>query len=130
MIKKVFVLSLAGVIALLTACASQYPLLVQQSTVKAKELRNYCKKQTLSSKTISRADSLYTLALQYNQAGKEEEGYYTMELATIYYKLALTQKELADSKNAIKNLEQTLVKVRDKLDTYKQVLSEIESTNQ
>ena len=130
MIKKAIVLSLAGIIALLAACASQYPLLGQQAKVKSKELRKHCVLQSLSSSTFKKADSLYTLAEQYNQAGKEEEGYYIMELSTIYYKLALSQKEVADSKNKITELEQTLVKVRDKLDTYKQVLSEIESKNQ
>jgi len=129
MIKKMLLFSFFGILAGLVSCASQYPLLAQQATVKAQELRKYCVLQGLSSKTFTRADSLYTLAKQYSESGKDEESYYSLEMAAIYYKLALSQKELADSKEEIQKLEQTLVKVRDKLDTYKQVLSEIESKN-
>ncbi len=85
--------------------------------------------EELNSKISLRADSLYSLSKQLIENGNEEEGYFIMELAAVNYKFAISQNEVKKSKEEIKRLEQLLVKAEDKLDTYKQVLSEIESIN-
>lgn len=114
----------------LYSCASVYPMLAGQATVKSEKLKKYCKLQELNSKLSLRADSLYSVSKQLIENGNEEEGYFVMELAAVNYKFAISQNEVRKSKEEIKRLERLLVKAKDKLDTYKQVLSEIESINQ
>ena len=127
--KKMLVLTLAlsAVLIGIYSCASQYFALYKKAYVQTLELKEYCQQRELRSKTIIKADSLYTVASKLKQAGKDKEGYYVMELAVIHYRLGLSYSELYRSKRKNKKLEMSLIKAQDKLDTYKKVLSEIES---
>lgn len=127
--KKMLVLTLvlAVVCVGICSCASQYPMLYKKSYVESRTLKDDCQKRELKSNTTIRADSLFTVATKLLKGGKDKEAYYVMELAVIHYRLALSYNELDDSKKKNKELEMSLIKAQDKLDTYKKVLSEIES---
>ncbi len=128
--KVVLLFVLVLIVAGLPSCSSQYPMLYQKAAIGADEYKNGCKGKGLQSAIIAKADSLHTTSVELMHNGKEQEGYYLMELATIHYRLALSQNEITVSKEEVKKLEQSLVKAQDKLDTYKKVLNEIESIKQ
>ena len=127
--KKTLVLTLllAVVCIGIYSCASQYPMLYKKSYVESRALKDDCDKREMKSNTTIRADSLFTVATKLMKDGKDKEAYYVMELAVIHYRLALSYNELDESKKKNKELETSLIKAQDKLDTYKKVLSEIES---
>lgn len=127
--KKTLVLTLllAVVCVGIYSCASQYPMLYKKSYIESRTLKEGCQKRELKSNTTIRADSLFTVATNLLKGGKDKEAYYVMELAVIHYRLALSYNELDDSKKKNKELEMSLIKAQDKLDTYKKVLTEIES---
>ena len=130
--KKTLVLALALAVGLIGiySCMSHYLALYNKAYVEILELKEYCQQKELVSNTLIKADSLYTVASKLKDAGKDKEGYYIMELAVIHYRLALSYDELERSKKKNKELEVSLIKAQDKLDTYKKVLSEIESMKQ
>lgn len=130
MVKKTLLSVVVCILVGLYSCASQYPILAQQAKVKADEFKEYCIVKGLQLKVMAKADSLYSLAKDYSEAGKDQEAFYLMELSAIHYQLALSQQEVIETNKEITKLEQDLVKARDKLDTYKKVLSELESINQ
>lgn len=127
--KKMLVLTsvLAVVCVGICSCASQYPMLYKKSYVESRALKDDCEKREMKSNATIRADSLFTVATKLMKDGKDKEAYYVMELAVIHYRLALSYNELDESKKKNKELETSLIKAQDKLDTYKKVLSEIES---
>lgn len=127
--KKTLVLTLlfAVVCIGIYSCASQYPMLYKKAYVETLELKEYCQKKEMKSITTIRADSLYVVASKLMKDGKDKEAYYVMELVVIHYRLALSYNELDKSKKKNKVLEMSLIKAQDKLDTYKKVLTEIES---
>ncbi len=129
MIKKLLLFTLTCILTGLYSCASQYPMLAQQATVKSDKLKKHCKLQELNSKISMQADSLYSVSRRLIENGQEEQGYFLMETASVMYKYAISRNEVEKSNEEIKRLEQLLVKAKDKLDTYKKVLSEIESRN-
>ena len=126
----VITVTLAAVLTGISSCMSQYFALYKKAYVETLELKEYCRQKELNEKTVIRADSLYTAASKLNQAGKDKEGYLAMELAVIHYRLAISNNELNKSEKRNKELEMALMKAQDKLDTYKKVLSEIESMKQ
>ena len=130
--KKTLVLALALAVGLIGiySCMSHYLALYNKAYVEILELKEYCQQKELVSNTLIKADSLYTVASKLKDAGKDKEGYYIMELAVIHYRIALSYDELERSKKKNKELEVSLIKAQDKLDTYKKVLSEIESMKQ
>jgi hypothetical protein len=115
--------------AIFVSCSSQYPLLSTQEEFKARELKEYCAKNGINSPAAVTADSLYTQSVKVPKKDADEKSLLLMELATTYYTLAISQFEVAQSKAEIRRLEQSLVKERDKLDTYQKVLNELESVN-
>lgn len=127
--KKTLVLTLllAVVCIGIYSCTSQYPMLYKKAYVETLELKEYCQKKEMKSTTTIRADSLYVVASKLMKGGKDKEAYYVIELAVIHYRLALSYNELDKSKKKNKVLEMSLIKAQDKLDTYKKVLTEIES---
>lgn len=124
-----FCLLSAG-ICLLASCAAQFTQLSIQASTEVNEYRGSCKAKGLKTELISPADSLYNLADQYNKNGKSEDAYYLYELSGVYYRLALSQQEVVESNERIRQLEQTMIIVKDKLDTYKKVLNELETVKQ
>jgi hypothetical protein len=102
-------------------------MLYKKSYVESRTLKEGCQEKELKSNTTIRADSLFTVATKLMKEGNEKEAYYVMELAVIHYRLALSYRDLDESKKKNKELEMSLIKAKDKLDTYKKVLSEIES---
>ena len=112
---------------ILSSCASQYPMLYKKAYIETLQIKDYCQKKSLSADAIAKADSLYSLAVRLNQNGKEKDAYVILEVAGVYYRIAVSQDEIAQSKKEIDKLGQLLVVAKDKLDTYKKVISELET---
>ncbi len=113
---------------LLYACSSQYPMLSKQVSTEALTVKEYCTKNGISSEITGKADSLYASAESLNKNGKDEESYFTMELALIHYRLALSKHDVAQTEKVIAKLSSELKNTADELKTYQKILTELEST--
>ncbi len=124
LLNPVIIVVLTGMVV---SCASQYPVLYKKAYVETLQVKDYCQKKPVKTDAIAKADSLYSLASRLNQNGKEKDAYMIMELAGVYYRIAVSQDEIAQSRKETDRLQQLLIVAKDKLDTYKKVISELES---
>jgi hypothetical protein len=91
----------------------------------ATTLKNFCDQNNFKSAEISCADSLVSLANIRQQAGEREDAFAAFDLAIIYYRLAMSKNELAQTEKVVENARQKLSDDEDQLNTYKKVLDEL-----
>jgi hypothetical protein len=102
-----------------------YNLLLRADMTEATTLKNFCDQNNFKSAEISCADSLVSLANIRQQAGEKEDAFAAFDLAIIYYRLAMSKNELAQTEKVVENARQKLSDDEDQLNTYKKVLDEL-----
>ena len=117
---------LAAAAALLAACGSNLPP-AQRAQGEAEHLQAYCRRAGMGGPEVLRADSLLTSAQSRLKDGDEGPARTQAELAGILYRLALAHKDMADNGAQVDALKQALAKDKDQLQTYQQVLEEMNS---
>ena len=127
--KKTLVLTLllAMVCVGIYSCASQYPMLYKKSYVESRLLKEGCQEKELKSNTTIRADSLFTVATKLMKDGNDKEAYYVMELAVIHYRLALSYRDLDESKKKKENNNNLYTKQAEQLSKKLESLLETNS---
>lgn len=121
--------SLAVVGALLLVfCGSNYTLLNRAESSKVAELKAYSEQRGAESAAVQKADSLSRFAVSLKEKGAEEDAWWANRQAFIYYRLALTEYDLAQSEKVITALKKDLLDTQQQLKTYQEVLSELEHT--
>lgn len=113
--------------AFLFSCSSQYPMLATTAGKKAVELQSYCRERNITSDEVKTADSLYAVAERMLAKGKEEPAYLLFDLAMVNYRHALSKREVAASRREVAVLRKSLTRAQQELETYKKILSEVES---
>ena len=106
-------------------CASGYRTLSQTSVNEAGTLKNYCEQNNLQSPEITRADSLYAYANIQLQKGWEDEGFRKIDLAVLYYRTALSKRELNQVQKRYEETEKQLNDDENQLAIYQDVLKEM-----
>ena len=124
---KAVLMVAAGLTAMLASCASQYPALLQQSTVDAVQLKGYTNQRMPKAVLVIRGDSLYSAAQSLAAKGKTEDAYYIMDKAVLTYKLASSQQEAEESRAQSESLRKALSQAKDQLAAYEKVLQEVEA---
>ena len=114
-----------AVVALLVFCTPGYRTLSQTSVNEAGTLKSYCEQNNLQSPEIAKADSLYAYANGQLQKGWGEEGYTKMDLAVLYYRIALSKREMSLTQKRYEEAERQLSDDENELATYKEVLREM-----
>ncbi len=113
--------------AILASCASQYPAMLQQSTLDATQMKTYANSKAPKAPMVLQGDSLYAAAQVLAAAGKTEEAYYLMDKAALTYKLASSLIDADENKAQADALRKALAKVQDQLNAYQKVLQEVEA---
>lgn len=114
-------------LAFLAACGSNAALLADRSRSEAQQLQDVCRLSTLSNEETKKADALMATAGKHQKDGDEETALREADLASIYYRLALARRELAETQAAVDALKASLSKDNDQLQTYQQVLQEVKA---
>ncbi len=107
-------------------CGSNYPLLNTTKFSEAAELRNYCSQQKITSAYALKADSLLTVSEAYQSDGKQQDAYWSAQLAQTLYRLAIADTQLEESRLKEKKMEKTLWTAKEQLRSYKKVLNGLE----
>ena len=114
-------------LAFLAACGSNAALLAERSRTEAEQLQDVCRRSTLANEETKKADALMAAAAKHQKDGDEEVALREADLASIYYRLALARRELAETQAAVDALKTSLAKDKDQLQTYNQVLEEVKA---
>lgn len=122
--KHLYMMILLGILSI--GCSSNYPLLNSTKMSEAAELKNYCEKQKISSAYTEKADSLFAVSEAFSSDGKQENAYWSAQLAETHYRLAIADTQLQSSRKQVKKMEKSLWAAKEQLRTYKEVLNEIQ----
>jgi hypothetical protein len=94
----------------------------------------YLKKWSEQNQIVSperlKADSMVVVARQLKFKGKDKDAFYMLQLATSYYKLAISKYELEATETKIQDLEKNLSQAKEELKTYKDLVTELENIEQ
>ncbi|MBN2189419.1 MAG: hypothetical protein JW699_08185 [Chitinispirillaceae bacterium] len=125
--KRNAVLNMAApaALSLLLSCVSSYRTLSQTSDTEAGTLKSYCEQNNLQAPEITRADSLYARANILLGERRNDEGYSKTDLAVFYYRLALSKRELDQTRKRQEEMQKRLSEGQSRLATYKQMLKEM-----
>jgi len=125
--KNCIVLKLAApaALSLLVFCVSSYRTLSQTSDTEAGTLKTYCEQNNIQGPEITKADSLYSMAVSLIQNGRNDEGYSKMDLAVFNYRLALSRLDLNQTQKRYDEMQKRLNDDQNHLSAYKQMLQEM-----
>ncbi len=126
MIRFLFFCIISAVCLGFYSCASQYPMLAEQTLAEAKKFKDCSEKKGLRTETY-KADSLYNVSWKMIKKGLAKKGYPLMRVASTRYRIALFNNQIAESKKKISELERSLVETKEELNTYKKILTELKS---
>jgi len=114
----------AAALGLLAGCDKG---LVYPSTTPAEAgtLKNFCEQQNIMSPEVRSADSLYSLGNVKLREGNRSLGYAHLDLAIIYYRLALRKQEFATAQKRFDESAAKLSEEQEQLATYREVLKEM-----
>ena len=116
----------AGVsLCLLSSCLAGSKMLSMTSASVAGALKAFCEQQNVRSADTRAADSLYALGTAKLQGGQKSDGFAKMDLALIYYRLALSKQELASSEQKLADSQERLGEEQQQLNEYREVLKEM-----
>lgn len=88
----------------------------------AKTLKTYCEQINLQSPDVKQADQFYADANVQLRQNRHEEAYSKMDLAVIYYRLALSKMELEESKAKLQEASRKLNEDENQLNEYLEIL--------
>jgi hypothetical protein len=108
-------------------CGSQQPLLNTAAQSEANVLKNICMENALQADEVLLADSLYASGILQMKNGRREPGLRDLDMAALYYKLAIIKHDLALKDDEMKKLEKSLKEAQDKLVSYKKIILELEN---
>jgi hypothetical protein len=115
---------LAGMV-LLASCAGSSQMLSRTTANMAGALKSFCEQHNIRTVETRTADSLYVQATVKLQKGMKVDGYATMDLAVIYYRLALSKQELAMAEKRLDEAREQISEQEQHLHDYNEVLAEL-----
>jgi septal ring factor EnvC (AmiA/AmiB activator) len=120
--KRLKVGSLLLFLPLFISCGMGRQLPSLSMASEAKTLKTYCEQINLQSPDVKQADQFYADANVQLQQNRHEEAYSKMDLAAIYYRLALSKMELEDSKAKLQEASRKLNNDENQLNAYLEIL--------
>jgi hypothetical protein len=123
-------LVLLGVFSLawIAGCGSGQPLLNVSAQSEAESMKSVCMENAIQSDEVIRGDSLFASGTVRMKKGDRNGGLADLDMAALYYKLAVVKRDLAQEEASIQDLERSLKETRQKLESYKKVVQELENT--
>jgi hypothetical protein len=112
---------------LLLCCAPKKTLLTNRNLHQAKNLQLYCHEHKIQTAETRVADSLLAASYKSLEIKEDELAYWQSDMATIYYKISITNKELMESEKKLGKIKKDLEKDREHLTSLKEVYEEIKS---
>lgn len=110
-------------LSLFLCCISSYRMLSKTSATEAGTLKNYCEQNNIQAPEITKGDSLFASANVQLQQGKTNDGYRELNLAVLYYRVALSNQELNQSQKRYDEATKQLNEDEFQLSTYQEVLN-------
>ncbi len=121
------ILGLFVMSGIFTGCSGLPPRFTLVSLGEAKNLKEYCAKEKISTAGTKLADSLLNDARVQFEAKNIEDAEWKADLAVGYYKVSILQSELDKSKKKVKKLESELAEDKEKLTSLSDVYEEIKA---
>ncbi len=129
MFLRLFFMSLTALCTLyfFSACSVHKVFLGRQNHFASQTLQEYCQKAGLKSPETIKGDSLMGLAQKNYKAEEIDVASDQADLASIYFRQAIAQKEYADQKKLAESLKSALALEQDRLSTYSEILNEMKA---
>jgi len=117
---------------LISSCAPSGRLIScnDNTALETEYLKKWSEQNQIVSPERLKADSMVVVARQLKFKGKDKDAFYMLQLATSYYKLAISKYELEATELKIQDLERNLFQAKEELKTYKDLVTELESIEQ
>jgi|GEM_PF-2404190 hypothetical protein len=108
-------------LSLFLCCLSSYRMLSKTSATEAGTLKSYCEQNNIRAPEVTKGDSLFASANVQLQKGKTNDGYRELDLAVLYYRVALSNQELNQSQKRFDEATKQLNEDESELSTYQEV---------
>lgn len=119
----VFLLIVVVTLSLGGGCATRRVSLTPQMLSEATLLHESLAGANVHSIEARIGDSLFVLAQTQHSTGRDTDAFANMDLALIFFRLAVARHELAQSRENVRELETSLTIARSKLAEYERILS-------
>jgi len=124
---KTFPLRFSALALLLGACGSNLAFLSERSRSEALALQEECGKAQLQADELAKADGFMDESAKFQKDGKAEKARLASEEAIGLYRVALARDAQAKAEKEFAAVESTLVKDKERLATYKEILDEMKT---
>ena len=123
--KKYLKIGLFLLLPLFCFCGPRYNLVSMTKDAEAGTLKAYCEENNIQSPDTKKADMLFTNAKVNIKKGKTKEARREMDIASIYYRLALSKSELKRSRERLAETSRQLNEYVNQLNDNMEILQEM-----
>jgi hypothetical protein len=129
MTRKYLKIGLSLLLPLFCFCGPRYNLVSMTKDTEAGTLKTFCEQNNIQSPDTKKADMLFTNAQVNIKKGKTKEARREMDLASIYYRLALSKKELEKSRERLAETSSQLNEYVNQLYDNIEILEEMKKVH-